>query len=101
MRRQGHGATPAHGSADASFTLKMINDLFSLHLTTIELENYARKLGSDCAFFIENKPVYCFHKGDEFEPVSVSLTGKNIVNSPGGKLASPEATAVAADSRGW
>lgn len=73
------GAGLGGGSADASFTLKMINDLFSLHLTTIELENYARKLGSDCAFFIENKPVYCFHKGDEFEPVSVSLTGKNIV----------------------
>ena len=73
------GAGLGGGSADASFTLKMLNELFSLELTTTELENYARKLGSDCAFFIENKPVYCFHKGDEFAASLVSLAGKTLV----------------------
>ncbi|GAB3829167.1 hypothetical protein GCM10028895_43700 [Pontibacter rugosus] len=44
------GAGLGGGSADAAFTLRMLNKLFELKLDADALENYARQLGSDCAF---------------------------------------------------
>jgi 4-diphosphocytidyl-2-C-methyl-D-erythritol kinase len=73
------GAGLGGGSADAAFTLKMLNEMFELNLDLAILENYARQLGSDCAFFIKNSPVYCVDKGDVFESISMSLAGKTIV----------------------
>ncbi len=73
------GAGLGGGSADAAFALRLLNDQFSLSLTVSELETYARQLGSDCAFFIRNQPVYGIEKGDVFEPVSIDLTGYYIV----------------------
>lgn len=73
------GAGLGGGSADCAFTLKTLNDLFELHLTTTQLENYARKLGSDCAFFVQNQPQYCVGKGDEFLPITLDLSDKYIV----------------------
>lgn len=69
------GAGLGGGSADAAFTLRLLNELFELKLTVEELENYARKLGADCAFFVRNKPVFAHEKGDIFEPVNLDLTG--------------------------
>lgn len=73
------GAGLGGGSADASFTLKMLNELFKLKISDQELENYARQLGSDCAFFIQNKPVFAIEKGDIFKILSLSLKNKFIV----------------------
>ena len=73
------GAGLGGGSADGAFTIKTLNDLFELHLTTEQMENYARKLGSDCAFFIQNSPKYCVGKGDEFSEILLNLSGKYIV----------------------
>jgi 4-diphosphocytidyl-2-C-methyl-D-erythritol kinase len=73
------GAGMGGGSADGAFALKLLNEINQLNLSTEALENYAKKLGSDCAFFIENKPKYCFGKGDEFEEIELDLTGKNLV----------------------
>lgn len=72
------GAGLGGGSADCAFTIKTLKDLFELHLTTEQMENYARKLGSDCAFFIQNSPKYCVGKGDEFSEISLDLSGKYI-----------------------
>jgi 4-diphosphocytidyl-2-C-methyl-D-erythritol kinase len=68
------GAGLGGGSADGAFTIKMLNTIFKLDLSIAQMENYARKLGSDCAFFIRNKPVFCFGKGDQFEDVEVNLS---------------------------
>jgi len=68
------GAGLGGGSADCAFLIKLLNDKFSLGLSVKQLEDYARKLGADCAFFIENKPVYAFNKGDEFEKCEVDLS---------------------------
>lgn len=73
------GAGLGGGSADAAFALRLLNEQFSLHLTPNQLEDYARKLGSDCAFFVRNQPVYGTEKGDVFEPISVDLTGYQLV----------------------
>ncbi|PJA06313.1 MAG: 4-(cytidine 5'-diphospho)-2-C-methyl-D-erythritol kinase [Flavobacteriales bacterium CG_4_10_14_0_2_um_filter_32_8] len=72
------GAGLGGGSADAAFMLKILNELFNLNITTNQLINYAQKLGSDCAFFIKNKPIYAFHKGDEFEEVALDLSSYTI-----------------------
>lgn len=69
------GAGLGGGSADASCTLKLINDIFELNISNENLKNYARKLGSDCAFFIDNNPAFAYNKGDEFEKTSIDLSG--------------------------
>jgi len=68
------GAGLGGGSSDAAFALKYLSQLFELNLTEDQLVNYARKLGSDCAFFIANTPVLAFEKGDEFKPVNFDLS---------------------------
>lgn len=73
------GAGLGGGSADCAFVIKLINDKFNLGLSVNQMEDYARRLGADCAFFIENKPVYAFNKGDEFEKCEVDLSGWFIV----------------------
>lgn len=73
------GAGLGGGSSDAAFTIKMLNSLFDIGLSPDKEEAYSRQLGSDCAFFIQNEPVYCYGKGDEFETTPVSLKGKKIL----------------------
>ena len=88
------GAGLGGGSADAAFTIKTLNQLCSLALSTEQQQNYARSLGSDCAFFIENKPMYCFGKGDNFEEIPLRLTGKWIMLvNPGLHISTAEAYA--------
>lgn len=73
------GAGIGGGSADGAFALKMLNELFELNLTTNQLEKFAEQLGSDCPFFIENKPKFCFGKGTEFVEININLKGKHIL----------------------
>lgn len=72
------GAGLGGGSADAAFMLKLLNERFSLALSDGELEEYAAKLGADCAFFISNRPTYAEGIGNIFSPVSLSLIGYQI-----------------------
>jgi len=86
------GAGLGGGSADAAFTIKALNDLFLLDISLEKQLDYARRLGSDCAFFIENKPVYCFDKGDQFEETGLTLAGKWIILiNPGLHISTVEA----------
>ena len=73
------GAGLGGGSADAAFTLKMLNESFKLGLATTQLENYAAKLGADCAFFIQNKPVFATGIGNKFQPINIDLSEYQIV----------------------
>ena len=58
------GAGLGGGSADAAFTLKMLNEMFSLSLSEQQLAEYASRLGSDCAFFIYNRPMIGEGRGE-------------------------------------
>jgi 4-diphosphocytidyl-2-C-methyl-D-erythritol kinase len=69
------GAGLGGGSSDAAFTLQTLNSLFSLGLSDEKLLQYASVLGSDCAFFIKNKPIYATGKGNVFEDIPVNLKG--------------------------
>jgi len=69
------GAGLGGGSSDAAFMLKMLNDYFSLNLLDEELEKYAAELGSDCPFFIGNKPVLAKGRGEIMEEISLNLSG--------------------------
>lgn len=69
------GAGLGGGSADGTFTIKLLNQKFNLNLSTEKMRCYARQLGSDCAFFIENIPVFAFEKGDVFDELPISLKG--------------------------
>ena len=73
------GAGLGGGSADAAFTLRALNEQFNLKMDVPTMEKYAARLGADCAFFIENKPVYATGIGNIFEPISLSLAGKVLV----------------------
>jgi 4-diphosphocytidyl-2-C-methyl-D-erythritol kinase len=73
------GAGLGGGSSDAAFFIKLLNDKFSLNLSAIEQVNFAKQLGSDCAFFMENKPVYASGKGDVFSEVKIDLSQYCIV----------------------
>ena len=73
------GAGLGGGSSDAACMIKLLNDKFSLGLSTERMEEYAVKLGADCAFFIRNKPVFATGIGNLFEPVELSLKGYHII----------------------
>jgi len=67
------GAGLGGGSSDAAHTILLLNKLFNLKLSLKKMENYARLLGSDCAFFIKNQPIFAYNKGDEFGEIKINL----------------------------
>jgi 4-diphosphocytidyl-2-C-methyl-D-erythritol kinase len=73
------GAGLGGGSSDGAFTLRILNQIFSLKLSAERLKKYASRLGSDCAFFIENEPMFATGRGEILTESSVSLTGKFLV----------------------
>jgi len=67
------GAGLGGGSSDGAFALKLLNDIFKPGLDLEKLKEYALKLGSDCAFFIENKPVFASGRGEIFTKIDLDL----------------------------
>lgn len=73
------GAGLGGGSADGSFALTALNREFELGLSTGDLEAAALKLGSDCPFFVQNRPVAVSGRGEKMEPIDLSLAEKYLV----------------------
>jgi 4-diphosphocytidyl-2-C-methyl-D-erythritol kinase len=73
------GAGLGGGSADAAFTIKTLNERFSLGLATSQMEDYCTQLGADCPFFIQNKPVFATGIGNVFHPLELNLKYKQLV----------------------
>lgn len=79
------GAGLGGGSADAAFALKMLNELCSLGLSEEKLAAYAARLGSDCAFFIYNRPMIGEGRGEILSEYPLSLDDYDIqVITPAG-----------------
>ena len=72
------GAGLGGGSSDAAFALSMISELFSLGLSLEELAIRASKLGSDCAFFIYNRPMRGEGRGEILTHFSLDLKGYHL-----------------------
>lgn len=70
------GAGLGGGSADAAFTLKMLNDMFELKISEDELIQYASKIGADCAFFIKNTPQLAKGIGEVLTDFNLEIKGK-------------------------
>lgn len=88
------GAGLGGGSADGAFALRLMNNLFDLHLDNFFLEEYAAQLGSDCPFFIENAPAIARGRGELLEPITLSLKGVHLVLiNPGIHVGTKEAYA--------
>lgn len=73
------GAGLGGGSADAVYTLLLLNDLFSLNLSPRQLMAHAARLGSDCAFFILNTPCMATGRGEILTPFAVNLKGYELL----------------------
>ena len=79
------GAGLGGGSADAAFALKMLDELCGLNLSEEKLAEYASRLGSDCAFFIYNRPMIGEGRGEILTEYPLSLDGYDIqVITPAG-----------------
>jgi len=73
------GAGLGGGSSNAAFTIRLLDELFSLNLTTEQMHDVAGQLGSDCSFFIGNKPVYATNRGDVFENIALDLSNYHLL----------------------
>jgi 4-diphosphocytidyl-2-C-methyl-D-erythritol kinase len=73
------GAGLGGGSADASFTLKMLVEMFRLPLSTQEMIDLMATVGADCPFFILNRPVYACGIGEIMKEIPLSLKGYHLV----------------------
>jgi 4-diphosphocytidyl-2-C-methyl-D-erythritol kinase len=73
------GAGLGGGSSDGAFTLRLLDRIFNLNLSVEVLKKYASMLGSDCAFFVEDKPMFATGRGEILTDTPVTLRGKFIV----------------------
>ncbi len=73
------GAGLGGGSSDAVFTLRLLNSVFELKLSTIQVKEFASLLGSDCAFFVEDKPMLGSGRGEQLTDLQLSLKDYYLV----------------------
>ena len=73
------GAGLGGGSADGAFTLKLLNKKFALSLSEKQLLEYALQLGSDCPFFIVNRPCFAKGRGEILEQINIDLSPFKII----------------------
>lgn len=80
------------GSADCAFTIRMLNDMFSLGMTREEMMRMAARLGADCAFFIDPRPAFATGIGDKLMPIDINLGGYTLaIVKPPLKISTKEA----------
>lgn len=60
------------GSADGAFMIRLLDERFRLNMGIAEMERYASRLGSDCAFFITTEPSFGTGRGEVLEPVNIA-----------------------------
>lgn len=78
------GAGLGGGSADGAFMLSVINEKFQLNINENTLYQYALQLGSDCPFFIKNKPCFATGRGEQLETIDINLKGYYLfIANPG------------------
>lgn len=86
------GAGLGGGSSDAAYVLTGLNSLFQLNIPTAKLEEYAARLGSDCAFFVKNEAQIAHGRGEILSPCPLDLSGMYVkIVNPGIHVGTKEA----------
>lgn len=67
------------GSADGAFMLQLLNTKFRLGISLKKLFDYALQLGSDCPFFLINKPCLATGRGEILEEINLDLSSYKIL----------------------
>lgn len=73
------GAGLGGGSSDASFCIKLLNEVYELQLSTEEMTTISMEIGSDCPFFIENSPKLVTGRGETLSSISIPHHDKKII----------------------
>ena len=73
------------GSADAAYTIRLINDYCRLGLIKEEMHHLAASIGADCAFFINPRPAYATGIGDKLNCIN-DTQDKPYASNPLGQL---------------
>ncbi len=88
------GAGLGGGSANAAYMTKLLNQKFDLKMSESRMEELVSQLGSDCAFFIKNKPAFATEKGEKLSTIELDLKGYYILLiKPDIHISTPEAYA--------
>jgi len=69
------GAGLGGGSSDAACMVKTVSRLYGLPLSEELMEELVSRLGADCPFFINPRPLYAEGIGNIFTPISLDLSG--------------------------
>ncbi len=73
------GAGLGGGSSNGAFALLLLNQKFEIGLSQEELLKYSFQLGSDCPFFIVNKPCFASGRGENLLRVELDLSVYKII----------------------
>ncbi|MBD5258913.1 MAG: 4-(cytidine 5'-diphospho)-2-C-methyl-D-erythritol kinase [Barnesiella sp.] len=73
------GAGLGGGSADAAFTITTLNAMFNLGLDEATMASVAATIGSDCPFFIYNRPMLATGTGTTLSPIEIDIKGYSLV----------------------
>ena len=69
------GAGLGGGSSDAACMVTSLTRLYGLPLSEEQMERLVSKLGADCPFFVNPRPLYAEGIGDVFTPIALDLSG--------------------------
>ena len=63
------------GSSDCGYMIRLLNETFDMGLSSEQMQQYAARLGADCAFFIESSACYAEGIGERLQPIDLDLSG--------------------------
>lgn len=66
------------GSSDAAFALRMMATFCGWNLADFRLQTLAAEIGSDCAYFLQDEPMFGTGRGEVLNPISVDLSEYRI-----------------------
>lgn len=66
------------GSSDCAYMIRLLNDMYSLGMSTQEMIDISATLGADCPFFIMSRPAYAEGIGERLQPIDLDLSNYYI-----------------------
>jgi 4-diphosphocytidyl-2-C-methyl-D-erythritol kinase len=73
------GAGMGGGSSDGAFMLQLLKSIFNLTISDAVHKNMALELGSDCPFFLVNRPSLALGRGEIISHCPIQLKGFHIL----------------------